>query len=96
MNLSLTTWLQYLYIFVSQVAMNCSNTLHLKLRNYTGFPVVSGAEVYTRDNDAKIMVESSVDQLPDPQHHQNQDIQTIQPSSYNSEAELEKLAMWYE
>jgi hypothetical protein len=40
------------------------------------------------------MVESSVDQLPDPQHHQNQDIQTIQPSGYNSEAELEKLAMW--
>ena len=77
-----------------KVAMNCSNTLHLKLRNYTGFPVGSGAEVYTRDNDAKIMVESSVDQLPDPQHHQNQDIQTIQPSGYNSEAELEKLAMW--
>ena len=76
--------------------MNCSNTLHLKLRNYTGFPVGSGAEVYTNDNDAKIMVESSVDQLPDPQHHQNQDIQTIQPSGYNSEAELEKLAMWYE
>jgi hypothetical protein len=35
--------------------MNCSNTLHLKLRNYTGFPVVSGAEVYTNDNDAKII-----------------------------------------
>ena len=38
------------------------------------------------------MVEPTVDQL----QHQNQDIQTIQPSGYNSEAELEKLAMWYE
>ena len=72
--------------------MNCSNTLHLKLRNYTGFPVVPAEEGYTSDNDVKIMVEPTVDQL----QHQNQDIQTIQPSGYNSEAELEKLAMWYE
>ncbi|CAG2226604.1 NBR1 [Mytilus edulis] len=81
-----------------KVAQNCSSTLHLKLRNFTGQPVEP--ETHRGDNtpqtpggdtDVKIMMESSVD--PKSEHQQNTGAQKEQEGD-SSEAELEKLEMW--
>ncbi|XP_071149090.1 next to BRCA1 gene 1 protein-like [Mytilus edulis] len=81
-----------------KVAQNCSSTLHLKLRNFTGQPVEpethrgdNSLQTPGGDTDVKIMMESSVD--PKSEHRQNTEAQKEQEGD-SSEAELEKLEMW--
>ena len=80
-----------------KVAQQCSNTLHLKLRNYTGEPVPTRVDNLPSpiggDTEVKIMVDPLDHQVPETDEVP-EDVCDQQQEMDSTDRELQKIEMW--